>query len=82
MTTISDMYICICNSITESKLKEIIIENEIVSMPELKQFGVCDNCSSCFDSAVDVLKDCVDERFKDEEWYISPKEGCHWVLDE
>jgi bacterioferritin-associated ferredoxin len=81
MTAISNMYICICNGINEDNLKEIINKNEITSMPELKQFGVCDNCSSCFDSALDVLKDCVDERFKNEDWYISPKEGCHWDIN-
>lgn len=74
------MYICVCNDITESKLKEIINENEIVSMPELYSNGVCDNCSSCFDSALEILKECVDERFKNEEWYISSKDTCHWDI--
>lgn len=81
MTAISNMYICICNNINETDLREIIKEHEIVSMPELQQHGVCDNCSSCFESALDVLKDCVDEKFKDKEWYISPNEGCHWELE-
>ena len=80
MAITSNMYICVCNGITENKLKEIIIENEITSMPELQHFGVCDSCSTCFDVALTVLKDCVDERYKDEEWYISTKENCHWDI--
>ena len=81
MTTTSNMYICICNGITENKLKEIIDENEIVSIPELQQFGVCDNCSSCFESALDILTERVDDRFKNEDWYIRPNEGTHWDID-
>lgn len=61
------MYICVCNGINETKLKEIIDQNLIVSMPELRKHGVCDTCTKCFDSSLEVLKDCVNDRFKDEE---------------
>lgn len=74
------MYVCVCNNITDTELTDIINEHQCVSMTELKEYGICDNCTKCFDSALSILNDCVDERFKDQEWYISPKERCHWEI--
>lgn len=76
-----NMYTCICNALNEDKVKEIINENEITTISELKTFGVCDICTKCFDPVNQILEDCIDERFKDEDWYISPKEKCHWSLE-
>ena len=75
------MVVCICNNINEYELKEVIETYKVVSMSELQRLGVADSCTKCFHDACDILKDCVDERFKDEEWYISPKENCHWSFE-
>ena len=74
------MYICVCNAVNEEKLKDIITHNKIVSMSELQKHRVCDRCTRCFNSSLEVLNMCVDERFKNEDWYISPKDNCHWEL--
>ena len=50
-------------------------------MSELKEHNICDNCTKCYNEVRDILFDCVDERFKGKEWYISPKEGCHWSFE-
>ena len=76
------MYVCICNGLTDTDIKDIIDKNNIVCMVELKGHNICDNCTKCFDFVKDILTDCIDERFKDKDWYISPKEGCHWVLED
>ena len=76
------MYVCICNALTDSDVTDIITTNNVVCMTELKQHNICDNCTKCFDSVRDILVNCVDERFKDQDWYISPKEDRHWFLYE
>ena len=75
------MYVCICNALSEEDITNIIVTNSTVCMTELKDHNICDNCTKCFESVKDILNECVDERFKDKDWYISPKEGCHWVLE-
>ena len=74
------MYICICNNITDYELTDIINTNEYVCMSELHRHGICDSCTKCFDSTLEILHTCVDNRFKDQDWYISPSEGCHWEI--
>lgn len=76
------MYVCICNGLTDKNIKDIVDTNKIVCMTELKEHNICDNCTKCYNEVRDILFDCVDERFKDKDWYISPTEGSHWVLDE
>lgn len=76
------MYICICNALNEDDVKDLITNNEIVCMSELKDHNICNNCTKCYNDIRDILFESVENRFKDEDWYISPKEGCHWVLDE
>ncbi len=75
------MYICICNALNEDDVKDLITNNKIVCMTELKEHNICDNCTKCYSEVRNVLFECVDERFKNEDWYISPKEGCHWELE-
>ena len=76
------MYVCICNGLTDTNIKDIIDTSEIGCMSELKEHNICDNCTKCYNEVRDILFDCVDDRFKNESWYISPKEGCHWDIDE
>ena len=74
------MYVCVCNGRNEDDIERIIESNNLVCMTEVAEYNVCDRCTRCFSHTLKILNNCVDNRYKDQDWYISPKEGCHWEI--
>tara|TARA_Y100000034_G_C6670135_1_gene294145 strand:- start:315 stop:470 length:156 start_codon:yes stop_codon:yes gene_type:complete len=50
------MIICVCKNISESKLKEIIIKENISNINQLKKkYGIGTDCKTCVDAIKDPL---------------------------
>lgn len=49
------MYICICNGITDTYLKQIIEENPNITFDNIQEMGIADNCYKCVVQVKDFL---------------------------
>ena len=51
------MYVCICNAVTESEIREAASEgaNDLWSLQQ--QLGVASGCGTCMDAASDILNE-------------------------
>ncbi|MGH8282422.1 MAG: (2Fe-2S)-binding protein [Gammaproteobacteria bacterium] len=50
------MYVCVCNAVTESQIRQAVAEG-VASLAALKtRLGVAANCGSCEEQAVRVIQ--------------------------
>lgn len=49
------MYICICNCVTDTDLTKIIEENPNITLEELQEMNIADNCYKCVYEIEDFL---------------------------
>lgn len=57
------MYICICNGVTDSQIRQSVRENGCRRVRHLrKTLGACNQCGKCASAAKQVIEDCLDEQ--------------------
>lgn len=49
------MYICICNATTETDLKQLIKDNPNLSLDDLREMDIANNCSRCLNEVNIIL---------------------------
>lgn len=49
------MYVCLCSPITDSELEELLKTNPDLTIDDLKEQGVADNCASCLNEIECIL---------------------------
>ena len=55
------MYVCICNSVTDSDIRDAVI-NGVCNMRQLRQSTGCGSkCGSCKEMAVEILQQSLSE---------------------
>jgi bacterioferritin-associated ferredoxin len=58
------MIVCVCNYVTDEKLKACIKENEIKTLESLQQqVSICDQCKCCRN----MIQDLITENVSDED---------------
>lgn len=50
------MYICLCNATTEDELEQIISSYPNITLTELQEAGIADNCYKCLHDILDILE--------------------------
>jgi bacterioferritin-associated ferredoxin len=51
------MYVCICNAITDSQIREAVSEG-VTSVSQLQsKLGVASGCGSCMDTAAEIIQE-------------------------
>ena len=51
------MYVCICNAITESQIREAVAEGASSVSQLQSKLGVASGCGSCMDSAAEIIQE-------------------------
>lgn len=49
------MYVCICNALTEEELLDIIKNNPNITMEDLRNTGIANNCYKCSAETEELL---------------------------
>lgn len=49
------MYICICNCVTDTDIIKIMKENPNITLEELQEMNIADNCYKCIYEIEDLL---------------------------
>lgn len=50
------MYVCVCNAITDSKIKHAVLNEGVGNMRELKdQLSIANQCGKCAQLAQDII---------------------------
>ena len=56
------MYVCICNSVTDSQIKRCVVEKGIRSVRGLRsQISACDQCGKCAVVARQIIAECLEQ---------------------
>lgn len=58
------MYVCICNAVTEEEIKEMIKENPNLSIDDLRDMGIANNCFKCAFETEELLLKHIAEQAK------------------
>ena len=54
------MYVCICKGITDKQIKQLVIDNGVGSIRELKQhLDVASQCGTCVKAAQQVIDNTI-----------------------
>ena len=54
------MYVCICKGITDSQIKELVVESGVVSIGELKKhLDISSQCGSCSKVARKIINETI-----------------------
>lgn len=57
------MYVCVCNSVTESDIRRVAEDDGVRTFSELKRLTGCSStCGSCEDMARDVLDEAIQDQ--------------------
>lgn len=49
------MYLCICSPFTEEDLENLIRDNPLITINDLKQQGISDTCETCLEEVACFL---------------------------
>lgn len=50
------MYICLCNATTTDELEQLISSYPNITLTELQEAGIADNCYKCLHEILDILE--------------------------
>ena len=50
------MYLCICSATTEQEFEEIIKNNPDITIKEIQELDICNNCYKCSYSIQEILE--------------------------
>lgn len=57
------MIICICRAVSDTTIRKVVEEHDILGIHELKQcMQVCDQCTCCKDAIEEIIEEAVDKK--------------------
>lgn len=63
------MYVCLCKGITDTQIKDAIIENGFTRLSQLnKELGICGQCGKCAKETKRIMQECRSEQVSVINW--------------